>query len=147
MKKLMNSFILFYIINLFSGCDTTKWLSINEASVFKDDKRDFLIVYVQDKQFLMNNYKFQDGYLEGDLYISKSRYFNGVTVFTDLDLSMFYRDSFPKFFRIPYETIIKINYVKTDALKTIGFLVCLPLAVWSVYWGGRVLLILITYSL
>jgi hypothetical protein len=140
--RIRHIILTFLILGFISGCVTTNELTFKEAVTFHDShasKRDFLILYNNNNQYELHNYTFHPDYLEGVLYVPKVDRSNGLMVYTDASFAIVDTLSANNF-KIPIDRISRIEYVKTDAFKSIAFVACVTLLTLSFVWAGTLFL-------
>jgi hypothetical protein len=134
------------ILLLFTGCTTTKYLSYHETAKNRYQKSDFLIISVRDRQFLLHNFTFLEDYLEGDLTLNFDYYYKGTFVYAEIEDSILSHGDFPKHIRIKIENIEKISKNEPNGFMTVAAIIGIPFAGWCIYWGVRIIFILLAFS-
>jgi hypothetical protein len=121
---------------------TIKMWNLETPSVYYDlnsGKKEFLIVYNQNNQYELRNYRFRNDSLEGELFVPKIQRSVGLMVYTDKDYRIMDSSSSPVV-RIPKDRILKIQEVKTDAFRSIAFIAGVTLISMSLWWAGNAVL-------
>jgi hypothetical protein len=142
MKRTLKGF--FYLLFIFygmSGCMTTKILTPDEASSYlgvKVNKKNYLILYNQNNQYELHNYKFQNDTLTGDLYVSKIDRSIGLIVFTDNDFAIT-EHTVGSVARIPANRIKEVQEVKTDVVKSVFFIAGVALITFTLWQAGNLI--------
>lgn len=139
--KIKHFILAFPILVLLPGCVTTKMLTPEEANTYRSryaEKRDFLILINQNNQYELHNYKFEKDSLAGELYVPRIRRSNGLMVFTAADFKI--DNISASTIRIPNDKIYRIQEVKPDIFKSIGFIAGITLFTYSLWWAGNLIL-------
>lgn len=119
MKKLISVILVFGMLNVtFTGCKSSKLLSIDEASQ-KQHRYKYLILHDQKKNYILNNYEFTDTKLKGELTkISKKGGYN-IHVYTSLSFEFEVVKNSSQYFEMDKSNISKITYTKNNTGATI----------------------------
>jgi hypothetical protein len=136
------SILVFLILFLLQGCMTTKMWNLENPSAYNDlnsGKKEFLIIYNQNNQYELRNYRFRKDSLEGELFVPKIQRSVGLMVYTDNDFRIMDSSSSPVV-RIPQDKILKIQEVKTDVLKSVAFIGGVAIITMSLWWAGNAVL-------
>jgi hypothetical protein len=130
-----------FILSGMTGCMTTKILTPEEASSYQDvnvKRKNYLILYNQNNQYELHNYKFQNDTLTGDLYVSKIDRSTGLIVFTDNDFAIT-DQTVGSLTRIPVNRIKEVQAVKTDIVKSVFFIAGVALITFTLWQAGNLI--------
>jgi ketopantoate reductase len=139
----MKSFLLsLAILMLLSGCVTTKMMSFGEAAAKVPNttgNRDFLIVYNQNNQYELHNYRFSKDTLEGQIFVPKVDRSKGIMVYTSAEfvLTGNLTESLTK---IPINSIAKIQEVKPDLFRSVAFAAGVAVITFGLWSAGNLLM-------
>lgn len=119
MKKLISIILVFGILNItFSGCTSSKLLSVEETSQMQPDKK-YLILHNQTKTYMLYNYEFTDTKLKGELTSFSKRSGNNINVYTPLNFELKADEKTSQFFEMDKLSINKIAYIKNEPVNTV----------------------------
>ncbi len=116
--------LCYCILALSSGCQTTRLLSIDEASNMSADKK-YIILQTPQRTYKLVNYKFTDEYVEGDLMQFSGKNTNAINIYTALLLDVKLDVDEIKFIKLQKSAIQKIDYTKESSGKTVITIVCI----------------------
>jgi len=119
MKKLISVFLVLGILNItFSGCTSSKLLSVEEASQIQPDKK-YLILHDLHREYTLNNYEFADNKLKGELTrLSKIHGYN-IHVYTSHNFDVKVDKNSSLYVELDRSEISKITYTKIKTGSTI----------------------------
>lgn len=133
---------ILFILVVMSGCVTTKILSFEEAAFTpeqKSGKRDFLIVYNQNNQYELHNYRFRNDTLEGQIFVPKVDRSNGIMVFTSPEFALTGNIS-ESVTKIPLSSVYKIQEVKPDLFRTVAFAAGIAIITFGLWSAGNLVM-------
>jgi hypothetical protein len=119
MKKLFSIILAFSMLNLtFSGCTSSKLLSIEEASQ-QQHKSEYLILHDFKKTYILNNYEFTETKLKGELTAYSKKGGGNVHVYTPFNFDIQVVKNSSQYFEMNRTGISKIAYIQNNTGVTV----------------------------
>lgn len=118
MKKFVSILLAYCILILPTGCTTTKYLSLEEASSVKTDKN-YLVLHTPQKLYKLYDYKFTENALEGTLKQYSGKKNNKLQVYTPINFELKSDINSNQFITLERVNIEKITYSTPEADKTV----------------------------
>lgn len=119
MKRLISIILVFGILNItFSGCTSSKLLSVEEASQMQNNKKS-LILHIQNKTYKLNDYEFTDTKLKGELNLYQNKAGNYIHAYTQINFNSNITQNGSQYFEMDKSDINKITVVKIKTGSTI----------------------------
>ena len=115
MKRIISILLASCILMLPTGCSTSKLLSMEEASLVKNNK--YLLLHTPTKTYNLYNYKFSENTLEGNLAAFSKNSKARINVYTDQIFDLKPTPNNKQFISLNVINIQSIKYFKSNTAK------------------------------
>jgi hypothetical protein len=131
MKKSISILLCYCILALSTGCQTTRLLSIDEASAMNADKK-YIVLHTPQSTYKLVNYKFTDDSVEGDLMNFSGKNAYAINIYIALLLEVKLDVNELKYIKLQKSVIQRITYTKDSPGKTVISVLGIMGVIWII---------------